>query len=161
MANWLTQEKITKIIQKIEVVAVSALQLLVALLVAVATVIFIVLFLHALWNGGTQIDSVEIFLSAMQKSFAGILTVVLALELLETLKAYYNEHRIRLEVILIVATIAAARHVLEIDFDHTSGVQLLGFSAVIVSLTVGYFLVKRAQGLTTPEEVHREPHDKS
>lgn len=161
MANLSTQEKITKIIEKIEAVAVSVLQLLVALLVAIATVILFVLFLQSLRNEVTQIESVETFLSAMQKSFAGILTVVLALELLETLKAYYNEHRIRLEVILIVATIAAARHVLEIDFDHTSGVQLLGFSAVIVSLTLGYFLVKRAQSPTMLEGLHREPHDKS
>jgi uncharacterized membrane protein (DUF373 family) len=47
------------------------------------------------------------------------LTVILALELLETLKAYFAEHRVRLEVILIVSIIAVGRHALEIDFDHT------------------------------------------
>lgn len=155
MANSSTQDKITKIIQKVEAVAVSALQLLVALLVVIATIVLCVLFAKRLRNEVTQVESIETFLSVMQNSFAGILTVVLALELLETLKAYYTEHRIRLEVILIVATIAAARHVLEIDFEHTTGVQLLGFSAVIISLTLGYFLVKKAQNLTASEEDHK------
>jgi uncharacterized membrane protein (DUF373 family) len=155
MANVSTQEKITKIIQKVEAVAVSTLQLLVALLVAIATIVLCVIFAKRLMNEVNQVESIETFLTVMQNSFAGILTVVLALELLETLKAYYNEHRIRLEVILIVATIAAARHVLEINFDHTSGVELLGFSAVILSLTLGYFLVNKSQ--TMPEEGKREP----
>ena len=130
---------------------VGALQLLVASVVVIATVFLFVLFLRGLRNEVAQIESIETFLATMQKSFAGVLTVVLALELLETLKAYFNEHRIRLEVILIVATIAAGRHVLEIDFDHTSGLQLLGFATLIVSLTLGYFLVKKAQSQTVGE----------
>jgi uncharacterized membrane protein (DUF373 family) len=154
-----TQERVNKIIQKIEVTAVTALELLVAAVVVIATIILFLLLLQGLRNEVTQIESIETFLAAMQKSFAGVLTVVLALELLETLKAYFNEHRIRLEVILIVATIAAGRHVLEIDFEHTSGIQLLGFASVIVSLTLGYFLVKKAQ--RTGEEIGREPLDKS
>jgi uncharacterized membrane protein (DUF373 family) len=155
MVNVSTRDRITKIIQKVEEVAVSTLQLLVALLVAIATVVLCVIFAKRLLNEINQVESIETFLPVMQNSFAGILTVVLALELLETLKAYYNEHHIRLEVILIVATIAAARHVLEINFDHSSGVQLLGFSAVILSLTLGYFLVTKTQ--TVPEESKREP----
>jgi uncharacterized membrane protein (DUF373 family) len=161
MANLSTKNRITKIIEKVEVLAVSTLQLLVALLVAIATIVLCVIFAKRLRNELTQVESIETFLSVMQNSFAGILTVVLALELLETLKAYYNEHRIRLEVIMIVAIIAAARHVLEIDFEHTSGVQLLGFSAVIISLTLGYFLVKKSQSMTTPGEDHHELSDKS
>jgi uncharacterized membrane protein (DUF373 family) len=161
MANLSTRDRITNIIQKVEVVAVSTLQLLVALLVAIATIVLCVIFAKRLRNEVTQVESIETFLAVMQNSFAGILTVVLALELLETLKAYYNEHRIRLEVILIVAIIAAARHVLEIDFEHTTGVQLLGFSAVILSLTLGYFLVKKAQSSTMSEDGDGEPPDKS
>ena len=161
MANLSTQDRITKFIEKVELMAVSTLQLLVALLVAIATIVLCFIFAKRLRNELTQVESIETFLSVMQNSFAGILTVVLALELLETLKAYYNEHRIRLEVILIVAIIAAARHVLEVDFEHTTGVQLLGFSAVIISLTLGYFLVKKSQSLPTPEDDHHELSDES
>jgi uncharacterized membrane protein (DUF373 family) len=81
----------------------------------------------------------------MQTSFAGILSVVLGLELLETLKAYSVEHHIRLEVILVVALIAVGRHVVVVDFEHASGPVLLGISAIIGALTLGYFLVKKTQ----------------
>jgi uncharacterized membrane protein (DUF373 family) len=81
----------------------------------------------------------------MQQSFAGVLIVVLGLELLETLKTYFAEHHVRLEVILVVAIIAVGRHVIQIDFEHTPGTVLLGLSSVILALTVGYFLIKRTQ----------------
>lgn len=148
-----------KIIRKIEIVTVRALQVLVTLLVVVATVLLYTLFVEGLRTQAAHIESVDSLLSVMQKSFTGVLTVILALELLETLKAYFAEHRIRLEVILIVAIIAMGRHVLEIDFDHTRGVELLGFSAVILALTLGYFLVKRAQISQMPGEAHPETHE--
>jgi uncharacterized membrane protein (DUF373 family) len=150
-----------KIIRKIEVVTVRALQVLLILIVVIATIILFVLFLSKLRDQAGHIDSVDMLLPVMQRSFAGILTVVLGLELLETLKAYFAEHHIRLEVILIVAIIAAGRHVLEIDFDHTSGIDLLGFSGIIVSLTLGYFLVKRAHDEAVPGGNGCESHDES
>ena len=70
--------------------------------------------------------------------------MVLGLEVLETLKAYFRDHHVRLEVIIVVAIIAASRHLVQLDFEHASPVSLLGLSAVIVSLSAGYFLVKKA-----------------
>ncbi|HVP00294.1 MAG TPA: phosphate-starvation-inducible PsiE family protein [Bryobacteraceae bacterium] len=146
-------------IRKIEVVTVSALQVLAILLVAVATVILYILFYQGLRTQAAHIESVGGLLFVMQKAFAGILTVVLGLELLETLKAYFAEHHVRLEVILVVAIIAVGRHVLEVDFDHTTGVELLGLSGVILSLSLGYFLVKRTQVAQIPGGAGGDTHD--
>jgi uncharacterized membrane protein (DUF373 family) len=88
----------------------------------------------------------------LQQSFAGVLTVVLGLELLETLNTYFTEHHVRLEVILVVAIIAIGRHVIQIDFEHTAGTVLLGIAGVILALTLGYFLVKKAQVAVAPSE---------
>ncbi len=66
------------------------------------------------------------------------------LDALVTLKAYFRDHHVRLEVIIVMAIIAASRHLLQLDFEHASSLSLLGLSAVIVSLNVGYFLVKKA-----------------
>ncbi len=83
-------------------------------------------------------------LFVVPRSISGVLTVVLGLEVLETLKAYFRDHHVRLEVILVVAIIAAGRHLVQVDFEHASAPGLLGLSAVILTLTLGYFLVKQA-----------------
>jgi uncharacterized membrane protein (DUF373 family) len=95
-----------------------------------------------------RIESAAGLLPAMQQSFAGVLIVVLGLELMETLKAFSIEHHVRLEVILVVAIIAVARHVIQVDFEHTPGTVLLGLSAVILALTFGYFLIKKTRDHT-------------
>jgi uncharacterized membrane protein (DUF373 family) len=138
-----------KLIRKVESVVIGALEVLVVLLVISATIILYFLFQKSVRSELAGIETVEELLEGMQRSFAGILTVVLGLELLETLKVYFAERSIRVEVILIVAIIAAGRHVIEIDFGHTGGTELFGFAGVIVSLTLGYFLVKRASGSTS------------
>jgi uncharacterized membrane protein (DUF373 family) len=134
-----------KIIPKIEFAVIIALQVLAIVLVVVATINLFVLLGGNLIAEVSQVASVETLLPAMQRAFAGILIVVLGLELLETLKTYFIEHHVRLEVILIVAIIAVGRHVIQIDFEHSSGPVLMGLSAVILSLTFGYFLVRKAQ----------------
>jgi uncharacterized membrane protein (DUF373 family) len=134
-----------RVIAKVEVVTILAMELLLMLAVTVATLVLIYLFVTKLVAEAHQIDSVAGLLPAMQTSFAGILSVVLGLELLETLKTYFTEHHVRLEVILVVAIIAIGRHVIQIDFEHTSGLVDLGLAALVLALTLGYFLVKRAR----------------
>jgi uncharacterized membrane protein (DUF373 family) len=152
--------RVEKIISGFELAAVVALQVLVVLLVTIATIVLYVLAVQALRSRETHIGTVGDLLSATETSVAGILVVVLALELLATLSAYFSEHRIRLEVILIVAIIAVCRQVILIDVRHMSGAMLLGLAAVIISLTLGYFLVKRAQTILPPHKEDRTTKDK-
>lgn len=137
-----------KIVSGFELVTVLALQVLVILLIAGSTVLLFVLGFAALRTRALQIGSIGDLLYAVQRSLAGILIVVLALELLSILTAYLREHIVRLEVILIVAIIAVSRQVILIDFQHSANFELLGLSAVTISLTAGYYLVKKAQQMT-------------
>src|SRR5436190_21431745 len=73
-----------RIISKVEVIAITAMQVLMIVIVAVGTFVLYVLFARNLLNQVTRIESVAGLLPAMQQSFAGVLTVVLGLELLET-----------------------------------------------------------------------------
>ena len=134
-----------KVIWIIELTTVTALQTLILAAVIAATVISFVLFVQNIYTRLAEIHSVESLLPAMQKVFASVLVVLLGLELAETMKAYFSRHEIRVEVILIVAIVAVGRHIIQIDFEHTPGVQIVGISALILSLTGGYFLVKRGQ----------------
>jgi uncharacterized membrane protein (DUF373 family) len=135
----------SRIISKVELITISAMQLLLILSVATAAIVLFLIFAKSLIAETSKVETVSDLLPAMQQSFAGILIVVLGLELLETLKTYFTERHVRVEVILVVAIIAIGRHVIKTDFDHTSGTVLLGLAALIVALVVGYFLVKRAQ----------------
>lgn len=132
------------VIDRIEFIIVVTLQVLIIALTSVDTIVLFVIFISNLVTDTARISSIPDLLTAMQTSFAGVLSVVLGLELLETLRTYFVEHRVRLEVILVVAIIAVGRHVIQVDFGHASGSVLLGLSAVILSLTIGYFLVRRA-----------------
>ena len=111
----------------------------------VATVMLFVLFVQNLYTRLGDIQSVGDLLPAMQRVFAGALVVLLGLELAETLRAYFANHEIRVEVILIMAIVAIGRHMIQLDFDHVPASEIFGLSAMMASLTGGYFFVKRAQ----------------
>ena len=93
-----------------------------------------------------DISSIPMLTEAVQRGFAGVLLIVLGLELLETLRMYFAHHRVRLEIILVVAIIAVARHVINLDFHDLSGAEIAGVGALILALTGGYYLVKKSGG---------------
>src|SRR5688500_7443893 len=49
-------------------------------------------------DGVLAVNSVPDLQHAIQRAFAGILLIILGLELLDTLKTYFTEHRLRLEI---------------------------------------------------------------
>ncbi len=81
--------------------------------------------------------------------FGACLLVLIGIELVETLRAYLKERVIRAEVILLVAMIALARKIIVLDVTAVSSVSLLGIAAIIISLGVTYFLIRRARGVVT------------
>ena len=133
-----------RIMSKVELITISAMQLLLIFAIATATIVLFFLFARNLVADASKIESVAELLPTMQQSFAGILIVVLGLELMETLKTYFTEHHVRVEVILVVAIIAVGRHVIQVDFAHTPASVDLGLAALIVALVLGYFLVKKS-----------------
>src|SRR3954451_14095716 len=128
-----------------EKATISALQLLIVLAVLIATVMLFVLFVQNVYGSVRDMRTIGDLLPAMQKVFAGALIVLLGLELAETLRAYFAKHEIRVEVILIMAIVAIGRHMIQLDFDHVPASEIFGLSALMASLTGGYFFVKRAQ----------------
>jgi uncharacterized membrane protein (DUF373 family) len=133
-----------RLIRRFEVITVLAVQLLLVLAVAAATLVIFVLFFHGLRANLAAIESVEALQEKLSRAFAGVLIVLLGLELIETLKAYFVEHHVRAELIFTVALIGLGRHVLQLNVEHASGAQLAGLAALIASLAVGYFLIRRS-----------------
>jgi uncharacterized membrane protein (DUF373 family) len=137
-------ERLNKAILIVELGTVVALQFLVVVMVVVSTGVLFVLGFQALQTQVHHIETIEDLLFRVQRSIAGILIVVLGLEVLETLKAYFRDHHVRLEVILVVAIIAAGRHLVQMDFEHVPALQIFGIAAVVLCLTIGYYLVKKS-----------------
>src|SRR5437762_13795666 len=94
------------IIKKFELVVVIAVELLLVLAVAISIAVLYALFINGVRTNLGAINSVGDMQIALQRAFAGVLLVMMGLELIETLKTYFAEHHIRIEVILIIAMIA-------------------------------------------------------
>ena len=76
--------------------------------------------------------------------FGLFLLVLLGIELVTTLKTYLTENEVHVEVVFAVALIAIGRKVIILDVKEISSLSLLGIAAIIISLSVGFFLVRRA-----------------
>jgi uncharacterized membrane protein (DUF373 family) len=87
--------------------------------------------------------------------FGLFLLVLLGIELVSTLKTYLTENEIHVEVVFAVALIAIGRKVIILDVKEISSLSLIGIASIIISLSIGYFLVKRtfhSKGLQDPEK---------
>src|SRR5437868_9046039 len=93
---------------------VLVVQALLLLIIVLALVYLWILLWRSFADGHwPQIDSVPELQRGLQRSIAGVLLVVLALELREALRNYFVEHRVRVEVILSLARIAIGRHIIQ------------------------------------------------
>ena len=79
------------------------------------------------------------------------LLVLIGVELLDTIKAYFSENTIHVEIVVLLAIIAIARKVILLDPTSVSGVdfgfELIGIGVVVLGLSGGYYLIKKA-GIT-------------
>jgi uncharacterized membrane protein (DUF373 family) len=77
--------------------------------------------------------------------FGYILLVLIGLELRETLRIYLIESALNVQVVLIVAMIAIARKIIILDYHNIDSLTLIGIGFTILSLSIGYYLVKKSQ----------------
>ncbi|MBN2242057.1 MAG: phosphate-starvation-inducible PsiE family protein [Acidobacteria bacterium] len=90
--------------------------------------------------------------------FGMFLLVLLGLELLETIKAYLIEHAIHVEIVMVVALIAVARKVIILDVKTMDAISLFAIGLIILTLSVGYYLISRVfRARTRSIEGHEEP----
>ena len=76
--------------------------------------------------------------------FPFLFMILIGLELIETIKIYLSEEIIPVEIIFLVAIIAITRKVIILDFKKLDPLTLIGTAAIILSLSVGYYAVKKA-----------------
>jgi uncharacterized membrane protein (DUF373 family) len=119
------------------------LRVIMGLGITAAVAILVLLVLREIGRSWGQIDSIGELQQAVQALFAGVLLVVLGLELMDTLRNYFIEHRLRVEFLISVALIAVARHVIQLDYEHASPWLVIGIALLILSLAASYVGVRK------------------
>lgn len=84
----------------------------------------------------------------------GFLLVLIVIELLDTIKAYFIENTIHVEIVILLAIIAMARKVILLNpapgDTYAFGFELMGIGVIVVGLGAGYYLIKKAGLLSYP-----------
>lgn len=87
--------------------------------------------------------------------FGLFLIIILGLELMETIRAYLQEDSIHVEVVLLVAIIALARKVIILETKQLAWPDVLSLSALMLSLSASYWLVKNGRMIASPKPKRR------
>jgi uncharacterized membrane protein (DUF373 family) len=131
---------LTRAIERFHAVIMMALGVMMALAILAATLdlarVFVTNLLQAPFDFLTVAELLDIFGTFM--------VVLIGLELLETVVTPQAELRVRVEAVLIVALIAVVRKVILLDFKDLSGLTLLAIAGLVLALTGGYTLLRRA-----------------
>jgi uncharacterized membrane protein (DUF373 family) len=90
------------------------------------------------------------------------LLILIGVELLDTIKAYFLENTIHFEIVILLAVVAIARKVILLDpaaslHPEFVGMELIGIGVVIVGLASAYFLIKKAGGIVIREHGADKP----
>jgi len=138
------QRRLSRWLELIERGIVIAMIVLLVVVLAVAVVELWGLFFSRAGERLGEVATAADFQDILQNAFGGILVIFVGLELLETMRAYFADHHVRVEVILFVAIIATGRHIIGLDAHHTDPMTFVGLSALMLALSASYFLMKRA-----------------
>lgn len=85
--------------------------------------------------------------------FGLFMLVLIGIELLETIiKTYTHQNVNHAKIVMAVALIAIARKVIILDLEKYSGLSLTGIAAIILALSLGYFLIQLKPGTKMPIE---------
>lgn len=138
-----------------ERIVLSTAQVLLMVMIALTVIDLVYLLAIGITTRWSTLGSVHELQQALQRGFAGILLLLIGLELLATLRAYLHDHNFRLEIVLVVALIAIGRHIIQIDIGHADGLTLIGIAVLTLALVAGYYLVRRValdakRPVTTP-----------
>jgi uncharacterized membrane protein (DUF373 family) len=125
MAQWL---------RKYERVIVGALIVMLALVVALSTIELGWILAKDMLSPPSLLLEVHELLEV----FGFFLLVLIGLELLDTIKIYFEKGSIELKVIFTVALIALGRKIIIFDPKDYDGLQMIGIAAIIVALVAGY-----------------------
>lgn len=125
------------------------------MLVAMVGIVFLTLDLIWVFGGrlaeAVQNRTFEVELKG-RPAAALFFSVLLWLEILQSVRVFANDHSIKLKIILIIGIIAVTRKILLMDVTHADPLSEFAVAALIIALSIGYFLVSKSESDTERTE---------
>ena len=138
---------ILKFAAKIERLIIIVLLFSLLLIVIYSTVVFLGLLFGGILSNIQNSFTEANILRHMRDIFGGFLLVLIGIELVHTVKIYLKEDVVPVEIVLLVALIGIARHVIDLDIKEIEPMKLIGMSSLILVLSIGYYLIKKGMTL--------------
>ena len=123
---------------------------LIVIVMAYISFQIIVLIWESFKSYSTRIEQAGLDYTQMygKNIFVIFFNILLALEVLETVRIYEKDHDIKIRIILLVCVIAVSRKILSLDLHLDSTQAEFAISALLVSLSIAYFLIHNAPATT-------------
>ena len=137
-----------RLVERIEKVIILTLLFSLLAVVLYSTIVFISLLFGGIIAQFQDSFSPNNILKHLHKIFGGFMLVLIGVELVHTVKMYLKEDVVHVEIVLLVALIGISRHVIDLDFKHLDPLTLIGVSSLIIVLSSGYYLIKKAMRVT-------------
>ncbi len=137
-------EKVLKIIHQFEQIIIFILVLLMGTVVLFSTVELCIFIGKQLYHA-TMAPQFLLDKKELLKIFELFFTVLISLELFETVRLYLKEDVFHAEYILLVALIAITRKVIILEYENVSPWILMSVGVLIFVLAVGFYFLKSGQ----------------
>lgn len=131
------------LVKKFEKVVFYILSAIIVVYIAVEIVELIYQFGKALIIFGDTSERLLITKEQTAQVLPVFFNVLIAVELIDTFNMYIKEHSIKVQSILLIGLIAIGRKLLVLDIGHADGLSNIGLASIIISLSLGYYLVKK------------------
>ena len=139
--------KMIEIVNKFEKVVYAVLMALLMLVLAASLIDLVWLLYQSLIVTTPYLLETHELITVL----GAFLLVLIGVELLDTIKAYFHENTIHVEIVVLLAIIAVARKVILLDPTGMNGFEfgfeLMGIGLIVVGLAAGYYFIKKA-GIT-------------
>lgn len=90
-----------------------------------------------------EAESIVLPVKDMFGIFGTFMAVLIAIELFINITVYLQDDVIHVRIVMATALIAVARKIIIMDYDKMGATDLLAYSAVVIAMSVGYWLVNR------------------
>ena len=140
------------LIEKFERFVIWSMLFLLGIVVVVSVFEFAVLIFKVIFVEPHE-NAVVFDITYLNSVFGLFFSILIGLELFETVKVYLKDSVFHAEIILLVAIIAVARKVVLLDYSNTEGLTMLGIGFIVLSLSAGYYLLKKGNRVKTNKKV--------
>lgn len=139
-------QRIIKVTEKYESMIVVVLLVMLMVVIVLGTLGLLTLIVLTLEEKlrTTDLSDMKFTMPLLHEVFSGFLMILIGLELMKTIVMYLEKHVVHVEVVLSVALIAIARHIIELDLKTVPPLSLIGAGVIVTALAVGYYYFKKA-----------------